>query len=98
MNVSSFLVRYPVFRNVAPSMVAAVIAEATLELDPGVWGGVLQTGIGLLAAHKLMIDPQGGDTRLVAKDGQTTYGRLFEELRAAVVVGVAVSGGGRCCW
>ena len=94
MQVSDFLTRYPVFKNVAPTMVAAVLAEATLEHDPVTWGLQLDKGIGLLTAHKLAIDPQGNQTRLVAKDGTTTYGKQWEELRLSVVVGIAVSGGG----
>jgi hypothetical protein len=95
MDVATFRVRYPVFQNVAPQMVAAVIAEATLEVDPSVWRTMTETGIGLLAAHKLAIDPQGNNVRLVAKDGTTTYGNQYEELRGALVVGVVVSGGNR---
>ena len=90
--VAAFLARFPVFKNVQPTLVASILAEATLEIDPGTWGIQTQAGIGLLAAHKLMIDPQGGDTRLVAKDGSTTYSVQYEELRSMVVVGVVVSG------
>ena len=90
--VTAFLARFPVFKNVQPTLVASILAEATLEIDPGTWGIQTQAGIGLLAAHKLMIDPQGGDTRLVAKDGSTTYSKQYEELRSMVVVGVIVSG------
>jgi hypothetical protein len=95
MDVALFRARYPAFQNVSPQMVAAVIAEATLEVDPLVWRTMTETGIGLLAAHKLAIDPQGNNTRLVAKDGTTTYGNMYDQLRAALAVGVVVSGGNR---
>lgn len=78
-------------------MLAFVINEATLQIDPAVFRQNTDTAIGYLAAHLLAIDPQGGNTRLVAKDGTTTYGRQFEALRLAMTVGIAVSGGGRGC-
>lgn len=88
------------FKNVNPQQVAAVIAEAVIEVDTSVFRQFTDTAVGFLAAHKLMIDPQGNDTRLEAQKGetdlgQTTYGRQFMELREALVVGVAVSGGSR---
>ena len=92
LQVAQWMARFPYFRNVNPQLVAAVLAEATLQIDPGTFGIQTQAAIGYLAADILARDPQGGDTRLVAKDGTTEYGKLYDRIREEVVVGVVVSG------
>lgn len=97
MDVPTFLTTYPVFKNVAPSLVLTTLNKATLYVDPTVFRELTDTAIGLKCAAFLAIDPQGGDVRLVAKDGTTTYGKMFDDLRESMVVGVAVAGG-PCPW
>jgi len=97
MDIPTFRARFPFFANVNPLMVAVVIQEATNQVDASVFRQNTDAAIGYLAAHLLAIDPQGSDTRLVAKDGSTMYGKMYENLRLAMTVGIAVSGGGDGC-
>ncbi len=71
---TTFKARWTEFTPVADALVTSALAEATRECDARVFGTRIDDAIGLLAAHKLAISPQGQAARLVAKDGSTTYG------------------------
>jgi hypothetical protein len=70
-------------------MVDYVIQEAARSIDPVAYGSQTDDAVAYLAAHNLAIDPQGADMRLVAKDGTTTYGKRYNEIREQCIVGVA---------
>lgn len=80
--------RFPEFFRAPDGLVQAAIDEAALEVDADVWGDKADTGIGLLAAHKLAVSPFGQAARLASEQGESTYGRLYRELRDAVACGL----------
>lgn len=102
MDVPTFQKRFRQFRNTDPQVVSMVIAEAALWIDATVYRQLTDSAVAYLAAHKLAMDPQGQDTALKASElegtlSTTTYGRQFMEIREAMTVGIAVSGGPRWC-
>ena len=68
----------------------AELAEALEEVDERVYGAKADAAVGLLAAHKLSISPQGQQSRLDPKaqqdgpHGTTTYGCEFDGLAKIV--------------
>lgn len=86
---TTFKARYPTFSPKADPLVVAVLAEAVAEVDARLFGTLTDTAVGLLAAHKLSVDPSGAAARLDAKTilamkGQphasSTYGVEFDAL------------------
>ncbi len=86
---TTFKARYPTFDPKADALVDAVLAEAALEVDARVFKLKTDHAVGLLAAHKLSVDPSGAAARLDAKTvlamkGQphasSTYGMEFDAL------------------
>jgi hypothetical protein len=98
LTIAQFMTRFgSFFTNVKPQQVAYVITEAARIVDPQVYRQLTNDAIAYRAAHLLAIDPAGGDTRLVAKDGTTTFEKSFNELREAMTFGAASSGSGWVC-
>ena len=83
---ASFKARWTEFAPCPDSLVDAAIAEATEEVDARVYGAKADAAVGLLAAHKLSISPQGQQARLDPKafgdgeHGTTTYGIEFDTI------------------
>lgn len=86
MDLSTWRVQFPEFKNVADEMAQAFLNAAALEVDVPTWeevsAGLSDQGIAYLAAHKLTMSPFGQAARLAAKDGSTTYGKHYEKLQA----------------
>jgi hypothetical protein len=91
MNLAQFLTQFPEFKAADADLVISMLTAAQLEIDPAVWRAKSDQGQGFLAAHKLALSPFGQNTRLVAKDGSTTYEKHFEKLRAQVASGFRVA-------
>lgn len=87
MDLAAFRTRYPEFGNVPDALITAVLAEALLELNETIFGDLIDTAQGCLTAHKLAVSPYGVGTKLVNKDGSTSYGVHFEALTAKTVEG-----------
>lgn len=87
MDLAAFRTRYPEFGNVPDALIEAVLAEALLELNETIFGDMLSTAQGFLAAHKLAVSPYGVGTKLVNKDGSTSYGVHFDAIVAKTVEG-----------
>lgn len=86
---TTFKERYPTFLPKADALVVAVLAEAAAEVDARLFGATTDTAVGLLAAHKLSVDPSGAAARtdaktILAMKGQphasSTYGIEFDAL------------------
>ncbi len=91
MNIATFLTQFPEFRAADASLVLAMLNAAQLEIDVAVWRSKADQGQGFLAAHKLALSPFGQNTRLVAKDGSTTYWKHYTQIRAQVASGFRVA-------
>ena len=61
---STFKARWAEFAPCSDSLVDAALAEALEEVDERVYGAKADAAVGLLAAHKLSISPQGQQSRL----------------------------------
>ena len=87
---STFKARWAEFAPCSDSLVDAALAEALEEVDERVYGAKADAAVGLLAAHKLSISPQGQQSRLDPKaqqdgpHGTTTYGCEFDGLAKIV--------------
>lgn len=83
LTTEQFRIACPEFGDTDLKLVDDAVQEATMELDPGIWGYMLSAGHKYLIAHKLALSPSGQGVRLVkAKTGQgyTTYLTHFDEL------------------
>lgn len=87
MNIDQFRLRFPEFSETPDAIVSANLADTLLEFSVDVWGDLLDRGHGNLTAHLLSSTPYGQQAKLVAKDGQTTYMKEYERLRAIVGCG-----------
>lgn len=91
MIIGDFLKQFPEFASTDLDLVKAMLDAADLEIDRSVWGPKGDQGQAFLAAHKLALSPFGQGTRLVAKDGTTTYERHYMKLVGQVASGFRVA-------
>lgn len=89
LSLADFRVRFPEFENVPDPMISAALSDAVEEINFDIWKELTSQGHGLLTAHNLSNSPWGQGVKLVAKDGSTTYGARYAELRRIVACGVA---------
>lgn len=80
---STFKARYQEFAPTSDSLVNAVLAEASAELDARVFGATYDTAVGLLAAHKLTTGPTGQTSRLASDVGDSTYRQQLQRMKRA---------------
>jgi len=89
MTVAEFVARFPEFDeigDVSPSTITTAISDAAQFVDASTWGTRYEAGLAYKAADLLATGPFGEGARLSSKDGQTTYGRRFEEMRRALPI------------
>lgn len=91
LSLQQFLLICPEFKNTDYALIVATMQEAARELEPCVWGSQLANGHKYLTAHKLCMSPMGQMSRLIAKDGDTTYHRHFNDLVKKLPVGVGIT-------
>ena len=90
---STFKVRFAAFAPKSDALVEAVLAEAAAEVDERVYGASYDHAVGLLAAHKLAVDPYGQTARQEGADkSSTTYGDEFDRLTRKRAGGPWVTG------
>lgn len=92
VTLASFRVAFPEFEGASDTLVQAKLDEATTALDERVFGVRFDEAVRYRAAHTLAISPFGQNARLVAKDGSTTYGTLFDAVCRACAGGPWVVG------
>ena len=91
MNLAAFLIRFPEFASADLNLIQATLTDSLLEIDASVWGPKADLGQAYLTAHKLALSPFGQGTRLVAKDGTTTYWKHYDRLVHQVSSGFRVA-------
>lgn len=87
---AEFMRRFPEFEKATDSLVDAVLDVSSRELSPDVWGTRYEDGVYFATAHNLATSPFGINSRLATNASTSTYGVKLEEMRASVVIGIAV--------
>jgi Protein of unknown function (DUF4054) len=87
-SLASFQAQFPELNGVPAAMLQQYLTNALLEIDYSVWNTKGDQGAYYLAAHNLATSPFGQNARMqVAKDGSTTYWKVYERLRGEVSYG-----------
>lgn len=86
VTAESLIARYPTFAATSPTLIESCIAQASLLVDPDLWGSTTDAGIRALAAHFIWSDPMGTTTRLDGDgDGDpkktSPYWRQYKQLQ-----------------
>jgi hypothetical protein len=89
---TTFKARWPEFARTADAQVQAALDAADRRVDERYFGARTDDAIGLLAAHELMISPQGAAARLATDEADTPYRRLYDELARAAGAGAHAIG------
>lgn len=95
--LADFRENFPEMDKATDALVQAKLDQAIRRLDASVWGDTLADGQLYLAAHLVAISPFGRNAKLVAKDGSTIYGEIYERLAKAAASGFRVAGDWRKC-
>jgi hypothetical protein len=78
------------FRTVPDVTVQSYLDMAARRLSAAILGQKYDEAHGNLAAHLIATSPAGVSSRMVNKDGSTTYGARLLEIKRACVTGVSV--------
>ena len=87
MDLAGFRLMFPEFVSCDNPLIQQYLDAAALQLNVIYWGTWYDKAHGFKTAHMLCLAPNGQMSRLVAKDGSTTYGRQFEELQGGIAFG-----------
>ena len=81
VDYASFIQAFPEFDQVDQTYIETKIAEASALLDEDAYGSdpIHNVAVLYMTAHLLAISPYGQQLQLVQDDGQTVYGRFFNE-------------------
>lgn len=90
LTLAQFRVRFPEFNSANDPLVNAYLDIAKESIDSEVWGTRENEGHGYLTAHLLCLSPSGQMSRLVAKDGSTTYEHRYHALIQMIAGGFRV--------
>lgn len=91
VDFKSFVADFPEFEPAGKPLIDSKIADARLRIDAEVWDLKTDLGVKYLAAHLLALSPFGQQSRLVAKDGSTTYGKTHMMMVREVTSGFRVA-------
>jgi hypothetical protein len=96
----SLRTRFPEFVDADDGLVAACIADATLQVNVGAWGANSDQAVELLSAHMIALSPFGLGLQLgvrviptrddTSDNGSTIYEAQYLELRASNIMGMVV--------
>ena len=89
-DVAGFLTRFPEFQRVPVPQISAHLGDATLEVNPDLFGVKVDVAIYYLTAHKLATSPWGMTARLVDPELATVYRTHFDNLLAQSAPGLLV--------
>ena len=95
LTTEQFLIVCPEFAATDFKLVDQTVQEASMELDPCVWGWMLSAGHKYLTAHKLALSPSGQGVRLVKQpngEGFTTYLTHFDALVKKLPIATGIAG------
>jgi len=90
MTPTEFLARYPEFRS-AGALIEKALADATLQVDPAVYGLKAEMAIGLIAAIDLAGSPFGRSLRLDEDDRMTSYETKLNAIKKQVGIRMIVT-------
>lgn len=92
-DINTFLQRFPEFGGQGKNLtlISAKLQEALRRIDPNIWATLADDGTYYLTAHLLATSPMGQNAKLVAKDGNTTYGKEYKRLARIVSSGYRVA-------
>lgn len=85
----NFVARFPEFAAAPAEVVQIEIANAARMVNPTMFVEQTDDAVGLLAAHRMAIHPEGEFARLKSKDGisRTTYGDQYQAMTRNVMPG-----------
>ncbi len=89
LTYNDFIVRFPHFSNAPAAQVQVELANAARMVSTLLFAEQRDDAIGLLAAHRMALQPGGENARLKTLDGKsrTTYGDMYEDMLMNVVPG-----------
>jgi hypothetical protein len=87
-----FKIRFPALVTVPDATVDAHLDAARLRTPARVWEDLQDEGVLYLAAHLIVIDPNGIKARLADKSGRSVYLTERERLERTISSGFRVSG------
>ena len=90
--LSDFIARYPEFKATSTDLVGAMLNDAALMIDCGVWGPKAGQGHGYLTAHRLALSPFGQQARMVIPAKGTTPATSTYKVQYDELVGIVGSG------
>lgn len=96
-DAASFKLRWPRFTDVSDDRVTAVLAEATNGCSATAFGARFDEAVGLLAAHKLSVDPFDQPTQPGADGSRSSYLEEWKRLARQCAGGPLFAGPRRRC-
>ena len=94
LDVTTFVAKFPEFDEigtVSPDTITQAIEDAKEFCDSTIWGSRYESGVLYKAAHMLAMSPFGETARLDKKGEQSTYGVVFDSMRRALPIRMAVT-------
>lgn len=91
MTLAGFRALFPELEKASDALVTSFLGVAGLDISCFVWGPKADNGTYFHAADLLCKSPFGQAARLVAKDGSTTYGNVYEAMKRALGCGGLVT-------
>jgi hypothetical protein len=90
MDLADFRLTFPELSTASDTLVTRFLASASRSIDSDLYGDRYDDAHGYLAAHLLCLSPYGKNARLSSKEGKTTYGERYEEIRYEVTPSLMV--------
>lgn len=90
MTLAEFRIVFPELNTAGDTIVTRFLASAERSIDADLYGDRFDDAHGYLAAHLLCLSPYGKNARLSSKEGKTTYGERYEEIRIEVTPSMMV--------
>lgn len=72
---------FPELSTAPDTLVNTMLASAGRSVSEEVYGDQYDDAQGYLTAHLVCLSPWGKNARLSSKEGKTTYGSRYEEIR-----------------
>lgn len=90
MNLAAFRIAYPELITASDTLVTTMLGYAEQSVDATIYGDRYEHAHGLLTAHLICCAPGGRLARLEADKLETTFGRMFSDLRDAATAAIRV--------
>jgi hypothetical protein len=87
VNTAAFLIRYPEFGPIDPTLIVAVLTEVGTELNPTLYPTNYDAAQGALTAHRIFVSPAGLSLRGETDKLDTSdYLKMFKQMAQGSVV------------